>query len=127
MTSAAAPSIFLVLEIGDGVFEVKATNGDTHLGGDDWDNTLMDWILDEFKKEERHGPAQAARRAPTHQGRSRESQDRALQLLAYDINLPFITADASGPKHIQKNLTRAKMEQLTTACSSAPSSPCKPA
>ena len=69
-----------VLEIGDGVFEVKATNGDTHLGGDDWDNRIMDWILDEFKKGARHGPAQAARRAPAHQGRGRESQDRPLQL-----------------------------------------------
>ena len=71
-----------VLEIGDGVFEVKATNGDTHLGGDDWDNTLMDWILDEFKKDSRHGSAQAARRAPAHQGRGRKGQDRALQRAA---------------------------------------------
>ena len=69
-----------VLEIGDGVFEVKATNGDTHLGGDDWDNTLMDWILDEFKKRVWHGSPQAARRAPAHQGRSGKSQNRAFQL-----------------------------------------------
>ena len=69
-----------VLEIGDGVFEVKATNGDTHLGGDDWDGRIMDWILDEFKKEHGHGPAQAARRAPAHQGRGGEGQDRAVQL-----------------------------------------------
>ena len=69
-----------VLEIGDGVFEVKATNGDTHLGGDDWDNKLMDWILDEFKTRNRHGPAQAARRPPAHQGRGRKGQDRAVQL-----------------------------------------------
>ena len=67
-----------VLEIGDGVFEVKATNGDTHLGGDDWDNALIDWILDEFKKDSGIDLTQAARRAPAHQGRGREGQDRAL-------------------------------------------------
>jgi molecular chaperone DnaK len=86
-----------VLEIGDGVFEVKATNGDTHLGGDDWDNRIMDWILDEFKKRARHGPAQAARRPPAHQGGIGKGQDRPFQLADYEINLPFITADASGP------------------------------
>ena len=69
-----------VLEIGDGVFEVKATNGDTHLGGDDWDNVLIDWIVDEFKKDSRHRSLEAAGRAPAHQGRSREGEDRALFL-----------------------------------------------
>ena len=69
-----------VLEIGDGVFEVKATNGDTHLGGDDWDNRIMDWIINEFKTEIRHRPHQAARRRPAHQGRGRESEDRPLLL-----------------------------------------------
>ena len=67
-----------VLEIGDGVFEVKATNGDTHLGGDDWDNALMDWIVDEFKKDSRHRSLEAAGRDPAHQGRSGEGEDRAL-------------------------------------------------
>src|SRR5271155_1502920 len=102
-----------VLEIGDGVFEVKATNGDTHLGGDDWDNRIMDWILDEFKKE--HG--MDLRKQPDALQRIKEEAEKAKIALSssatYDINLPFITADASGPKHIQKNLTRAKMEQLT--------------
>ena len=102
-----------VLEIGDGVFEVKATNGDTHLGGDDWDNTLMDWILDEFKKEN----GMDLRKQPDALQRIKEEAEKAKIALSsattYDINLPFITADASGPKHIQKNLTRAKMEQLT--------------
>jgi len=102
-----------VLEIGDGVFEVKATNGDTHLGGDDWDNTLMDWILDEFKKES----GMDLRKQPDALQRIKEEAEKAKIALSsstsYDINLPFITADASGPKHIQKNLTRAKMEQLT--------------
>jgi molecular chaperone DnaK len=102
-----------VLEIGDGVFEVKATNGDTHLGGDDWDNRLMDWILDEFKKEN----GMDLRKQPDALQRIKEEAEKAKIALSsaqqYDINLPFITADASGPKHIQKTLTRSKMEQLT--------------
>src|ERR1700678_446690 len=102
-----------VLEIGDGVFEVKATNGDTHLGGDDWDNTLMDWILDEFKREYNMD----LRKQPDALQRIKEEAEKAKIALSssqtYEINLPFITADATGPKHIQKSLTRAKMEQLT--------------
>ncbi len=101
-----------VLEIGDGVFEVKATNGDTHLGGDDWDNRIMDWILDEFKKE----AGMDLRKQPDALQRIKEEAEKAKIALSsaqqYDINLPFITADASGPKHIQKALSRAKMEQL---------------
>src|SRR5260221_2228254 len=102
-----------VLEIGDGVFEVKATNGDTHLGGDDWDNTLMDWILDEFKREYNMD----LRKQPDALQRIKEEAEKAKIALSssqtYEINLPFITADATGPKHIQKSLTRAKLEQLT--------------
>ncbi len=101
-----------VLEIGEGVFEVKATNGDTHLGGDDWDNRLMDWILDEFKKEQ----GMDLRKQPDALQRIKEEAEKAKIALSssqqYDINLPFITADASGPKHIALKLTRAKMEQL---------------
>jgi molecular chaperone DnaK len=101
-----------VLEIGDGVFEVKATNGDTHLGGDDWDNRLMDWILEEFKKEQ----GMDLRKQPDALQRIKEEAEKAKIALSssqqYDINLPFITADASGPKHISKSLSRAKMEQL---------------
>jgi molecular chaperone DnaK len=101
-----------VLEIGDGVFEVKATNGDTHLGGDDWDNRIMDWILDEFKKE----AGMDLRKQPDALQRIKEEAEKAKISLSssqtYDINLPFVTADASGPKHISKPLTRAKMEQL---------------
>lgn len=101
-----------VLEIGDGVFEVKATNGDTHLGGDDWDNKLMDWILDEFKKAQ----GMDLRKQPDALQRIKEEAEKAKIALSssqqYDINLPFITADASGPKHISLSLTRAKMEQL---------------
>ena len=101
-----------VLEIGDGVFEVKATNGDTHLGGDDWDNAIMDWILDEFKKEQ----SMDLRKQPDALQRIKEEAEKSKIALSssqvYDINLPFITADASGPKHISMKLTRAKMEQL---------------
>jgi len=101
-----------VLEIGDGVFEVKATNGDTHLGGDDWDNRIMDSILDEFKKEQ----GMDLRKQPDALQRIKEEAEKAKIALSssqqYEINLPFITADASGPKHISMKLTRAKMEQL---------------
>ena len=101
-----------VLEIGDGVFEVKATNGDTHLGGDDWDNHIMDWILDEFKKDS----GIDLRKQPDALQRIKEEAEKAKIALSssqvYDINLPFVTADASGPKHISSKLTRAKMEQL---------------
>jgi molecular chaperone DnaK len=101
-----------VLEIGDGVFEVKATNGDTHLGGDDWDGRIMDWILEEFRKEN----GMDLRKQPDALQRIKEEAEKAKIALSssqvYDINLPFITADASGPKHITMKLTRAKMEQL---------------
>ncbi len=101
-----------VLEIGDGVFEVKATNGDTHLGGDDWDSRIMDWILDEFRKEH----AMDLRKQPDALQRIKEEAEKAKIALSssqqYEINLPFITADASGPKHISMKLTRPKMEQL---------------
>jgi molecular chaperone DnaK len=101
-----------VLSIGDGVFEVKATNGDTHLGGDDWDNRIMDWILDEFKRES----GMDLRKQPDALQRIKEEAEKAKIALSsaqtYDINLPFITADASGPKHISTKLTRAKMEQM---------------
>ena len=101
-----------VLEIGDGVFEVKATNGDTHLGGDDWDARIMDWIVDEFKKD----TGIDLTKQPDAIQRIKEEAEKAKIALSstqeYEINLPFITADASGPKHIQKKLTRSKLEQL---------------
>jgi molecular chaperone DnaK len=102
-----------VLEIGDGVFEVKATNGDTHLGGDDWDARIMDWIVNEFKKDS----GIDLTKQPDAIQRIKEEAEKAKIALSssqeYEINLPFITADASGPKHIQKKLTRSKLEQLT--------------
>ncbi|HXY60232.1 MAG TPA: molecular chaperone DnaK [Chthoniobacterales bacterium] len=102
-----------VLEIGDGVFEVKATNGDTHLGGDDWDAKVMDWIVAEFKKD----TGIDLSKQPDALQRIKEEAEKAKIALSssqeYEINLPFVTADASGPKHIQKKLTRSKLEQLT--------------
>jgi len=101
------------LEIGDGVFEVRATNGDTHLGGDDWDNRIMDWIIAEFKNDSGIDLS----KQPDAVQRIKEEGEKAKIALSstqeYEINLPFITADATGPKHIQKKLTRAKLEQLT--------------
>ena len=101
-----------VLEIGDGVFEVLATNGDTQLGGDDWDNKIIGWVVSEFEGD--HG--MNLRSQPDAMQRIKEEAEKAKIALSssqsYDINLPFITADASGPKHIQKTLTRSKLEQL---------------
>jgi molecular chaperone DnaK len=102
-----------VLEIGEGVFEVKATNGDTHLGGDDWDNKLMDWIIAEFRAET---GVDVSKQSDALQRIKEEAEKAKIALSSsqeYEINLPFITADATGPKHIQKKLTRAKLEQLT--------------
>lgn len=101
------------LEIGDGVFEVRATNGDTHLGGDDWDNRIMDTIIAEFKSDT--GIDLSSQ--PDAVQRIKEEAEKAKIALSstqeYEVNLPFITADQTGPKHIQKKFTRANLEQLT--------------
>ncbi|MDW8343209.1 MAG: molecular chaperone DnaK [Verrucomicrobiae bacterium] len=101
-----------LLEIGDGVFEVLATNGDTHLGGDDFDERVMNWIIDDFKQE----TGIDLRKQPDALQRIKEESEKAKIALSsaqeYEINLPFITADSTGPKHIVKKLTRAKLEQL---------------
>lgn len=102
-----------VLEIGDGVFEVKASDGDTHLGGDDWDNAIINWILDEFKAKE---GMDISRQTDALQRIKEEAEKAKIALSStqsYDISLPFITMDATGPKHIQMTLTRSKLEQLT--------------
>ncbi len=102
-----------ILEIGEGVFEVKATNGDTHLGGDDWDERIVHWLADQFKRE--HGIDLRQDRQALQ--RLREASERAkveLSTVAQtSINLPFITADANGPKHLDYVLTRAKFEEMT--------------
>jgi len=101
-----------MLDVGDGVFEVKGVNGDTHLGGDDFDQVLIDYIADEFKKE--HGID--LRKDQMSLQRLKEAAERAKKDLSQqtttDINLPFITADASGPKHLAMSITRSKFEQL---------------
>ncbi len=102
-----------VLEIGDGVFEVLGTDGDTQLGGDDWDNAIIDWIIDDFQK----ANSVDLSGQPDALQRIREEAEKAKIALSssqsYDINLPFITADQTGPKHIQLELSRSKFEQLT--------------
>lgn len=102
-----------VLEVGEGVIEVKSTNGDTHLGGDDWDQKVANWAADEFKKDQGidlRADKQALQRL-------REAAEKAKielsTVMETEINLPYITADASGPKHLQLKLTRAKFEQMT--------------
>ena len=102
-----------VLEIGDGVFEVKASDGDTHLGGDDWDNAIINWILEEFRAKE---GMDISRQTDALQRIKEEAEKAKIALSStqsYDISLPFITMDATGPKHIQMTLTRSKLEQLT--------------
>jgi len=116
-----------VLEIGDGVFEVKSTNGDTYLGGDDFDERVMDWLVEEFKKDQGidlrkdrmalQRLKEAAERAKIELSSSQESE----------INLPFITADASGPKHLVTKLTRAKLEQLVGDLIQKTIEPCRKA
>src|SRR5574343_145717 len=101
-----------ILEIGDGVFEVKATNGDTHLGGDNWDDALIGWRVESFKKEngiDLRKDAMALQRLKEEAEKAKIALSSAT---TYDINLPFITADASGPKHLNLQLTRAQMERI---------------
>jgi molecular chaperone DnaK len=114
-----------ILEIGDSVFEVKATNGDTHLGGDDFDQRVMDWIIAEFKREQGIDLSNDAMAVQ----RLREAAEKAKCELSSvpqaEINLPFITADAAGPKHLAMKLTRAKLESLTADLIERTVGPCK--
>jgi len=116
-----------ILEIGEGVFEVKATNGDTHLGGDDFDQRVIDWIAEEFKKE--HGIDLRKDRMALQ--RLKEAAEKAKcelsTTLQTEINLPFITADASGPKHLVLTLTRAKLEALVADLVERSLGPCRQA
>ena len=116
-----------ILELADEVVEVKATNGDTQLGGDDWDRVISNWLIDEFKKDtgiDLSGDPMAMQRL-------REASENAkIQLsnqTSTDINLPFITADATGPKHLQKSLTRAQFEQMTDNLFERTKEPCRKA
>ena len=102
-----------VLEVGDGVIEVKSTNGDTHLGGDDWDQRVVDWIIAEFKKEQGIDLGQDRQAVQRLKEAAEKAKIELSAVMETEINLPFITADASGPKHLQLKLSRSKFEQLT--------------
>jgi len=116
-----------ILEVGEGVIEVKATNGDTHLGGDNLDQRIVDWLIDEFKKDE--GLDLRAKGNEMALQRLRDGAERAkIELsttMETEINLPFITADASGPKHLVKRLTRGKLEQMVDDILQRAVGPCK--
>ena len=116
-----------ILEIGDGVFEVKSTNGDTHLGGDDFDQKVIDWLAEEFQREQGidlRKDNMALQRLKEGAEKAKCELSTAMQT---DINLPFITADASGPKHLNVNLTRAKLEQITDDLVERSLEPCRKA
>jgi molecular chaperone DnaK len=102
-----------ILEVGDGVIEVRATSGDTFLGGDDWDQRIVDYIADEFRKEYGIDLRQDRQALQRLKEAAEKAKIELSTVLETEINLPFITADASGPKHLQMRLTRAKLEQLT--------------
>ncbi|MBV9436606.1 MAG: molecular chaperone DnaK [Acidobacteria bacterium] len=118
-----------ILEVGEGVIEVKSTNGDTHLGGDNIDQRIVDWLVDEFKKEEgldlrSKGNEMALQRLRDAAEKAKIELSTAMES---EINLPFITADASGPKHLVKKLTRSKLEQLVEEIIQRSVGPCKQA
>ncbi|MEM7183076.1 MAG: molecular chaperone DnaK [Spirochaetota bacterium] len=114
-----------ILELGDGVFEVKSTNGDTHLGGDDFDDAIMDWMVEEFKKET---GIDISKDKNTSQRLKEAAEKAKIELsgtASTQINLPFITADASGPKHLDMALTKAKFDQLTKQLVERTKAPCE--
>ncbi len=102
-----------LLEVGEGVVEVKATNGDTHLGGDDWDQRIVNWIVAEFKKEQGIDLSKDKQALQRLKEAAEKAKIELSAMMETEINLPFVTADASGPKHLQLKLTRSKFEQLT--------------
>jgi molecular chaperone DnaK len=118
-----------ILEVGEGVIEVKSTNGDTHLGGDNIDQRIVDWLIDEFRKDE--GMDLRAKGNEMALQRLRDAAERAkIELsttMESEINLPFITADASGPKHLVKRLTRAKLEEMVRDLVDRSIEPCRQA
>ncbi len=114
-----------ILEIGDGVFEVKATNGDTHLGGDDLDQVVMQWLVDEFKKENGIDLSKDTMAIQRLKEAAEKAKCELSSANSTEINLPFITADATGPKHLAVSLSRAKLEQLCSDLIQRALSPCK--
>jgi molecular chaperone DnaK len=102
-----------VLEVGEGVFEVKSTNGDTHLGGDDWDERIVKWLADEFQKDQGIDLRQDRQALQRLREAAEKAKIELSTLMETEINLPYVTADASGPRHLQMKLNRAKFEQMT--------------
>lgn len=103
-----------VLEVGDGVFEVKSTSGDTHLGGDDWDEVIVNWAADEFKKEQGIDLRQDRQALQRLREAAEKAKIELSSMMETEINLPYITADVNGPKHLQTRLNRARFEQMTS-------------
>jgi molecular chaperone DnaK len=116
-----------ILELGEGTFQVKSTNGDTHLGGDDLDQRVMDWLCDEFKKEAGIDLKQDKMALQRLKDAAEKAKKELSTVAQTEINLPFITADASGPKHMNINLTRAKLEQLCMDLLERSIEPCRKA
>ena len=116
-----------ILHIGEGVFEVKSTNGDTHLGGDDFDQHIVDWVCDEFKKQEGIDLRNDRMVLQRLKEAAEKAKSELSSVLQTEINLPFITADATGPKHLTMTVTRAKLEQLVTDLIERTVAPCKQA
>ncbi|MXZ03029.1 MAG: molecular chaperone DnaK [Chloroflexi bacterium] len=114
-----------ILHVGDGVFEVKSTNGDTHLGGDDFDTRLVDYLVDEFKKKEYMDPSTDPSAAQRLRLAAEEAKIELSSVTSAEINLPFISADQSGPKHLVETLTRAKLESLTADLVEKTVGPCQ--
>jgi molecular chaperone DnaK len=116
-----------ILDMGDGVFEVKSTNGDTFLGGDDFDQRIIDWVATEFKKDQGIDLRQDRQALQRLKEAAEKAKIELSTVMQTEINLPFITADASGPKHLNMTLTRAKLEQLTEDLIARSIGPCKQA
>lgn len=116
-----------ILELGDGVFEVKSTNGDTHLGGDDFDHAVIDWLVSEFKKEQGIDLSKDKMALQRLKEAAEKAKKELSSSLQTDINLPFITADSSGPKHLNISLTRAKFEDLIRSLVEKTRIPCEKA
>ena len=116
-----------ILELGEGTFQVKSTNGDTHLGGDDFDQRIMDWLCDEFKRDQGIDLRQDKMALQRLKEAAEKAKCELSTVQQTEVNLPFITADASGPKHLNINLTRAKLEQLVMDLVEKTLGPCKQA
>src|SRR3982074_1922910 len=116
-----------ILEVGDGIVEVKSTNGDTHLGGDNIDQRIIDWIVSEFKKESGIDLSKDQMALQRLKEAAEKAKMELSTLLETEVNLPFITADASGPKHLQMKLTRARFEQMVEDIVQRSMGPCKQA